>query len=76
MADKLMYIPNDKTQNYPYCRLHLVVETIWTINEPTTQNSLKVQKVVKPTIRIRKRYHMALGISVIKRPISLMIIIV
>ena len=28
MADKLMYIPNNDTQNYPYCRLKLVVETI------------------------------------------------
>ena len=27
MADKLMYIPNDGTQNYPLCRLKLVVET-------------------------------------------------
>ena len=24
----LMYIPNDSTQNYPFCRLKLVVETI------------------------------------------------
>ena len=28
MADKLMYIPNNDTQNHPYCRLSLVVETI------------------------------------------------
>ena len=27
MADKLMYILNDNTQNYPFCRLRLVVET-------------------------------------------------
>ena len=27
MADKLMNIPNDGTQNYPFCRLPLVVET-------------------------------------------------
>ena len=27
MTDKLMYIPNDDTQNYPFCRLKLVVET-------------------------------------------------
>ena len=27
MADKLMYIPSDDTQNYPFCRLQLVVET-------------------------------------------------
>ncbi len=26
MADKFMYICNDDTQNYPFCRLHLVVE--------------------------------------------------
>ena len=26
MAYKLMYIPNDDTQNYPFCRLKLVVE--------------------------------------------------
>ena len=26
MADKLMYIPNDDTQNYPFCRLKFVVE--------------------------------------------------
>ena len=26
MGDKLMYIPNDDTQNYPFCRLQLVVE--------------------------------------------------
>ena len=24
MADKLMYIPNDATQNYPFCLLQLV----------------------------------------------------
>ena len=27
MADKLMYIPNDDTEYYPFCRLKLVVET-------------------------------------------------
>ena len=27
MADDLMYIPNDATQNYPFCRLQLVDET-------------------------------------------------
>ena len=26
MADKLVYIPNDDTQNFPFCRLKLVVE--------------------------------------------------
>ena len=27
IADKFMYIPNDDTQNYPFCRLQIVVET-------------------------------------------------
>ena len=27
MANKLMYISNVNTQNYPFCRLQLVVET-------------------------------------------------
>ena len=26
MADKLVYIPNDYTQNYPFCRLQLMDE--------------------------------------------------
>ena len=26
MADKLMYIPNYDTQNYPFCRFKLVAE--------------------------------------------------
>ena len=46
MADKLMYIPSDKKQNYPFCRL-LVMETWehWTNQSKST----KVPKVVKPT---------------------------
>ena len=27
MANKLMYIPNDDTQNCPFCKLKLLVET-------------------------------------------------
>ena len=45
MADKLMYI-ND-AQNYPFCRLQLVVEH--SNNKPTNQNSIIVPKFVKPT---------------------------
>ena len=42
MADKLMYISNDDTQNYPFYRLKLVVESFETeFNEPTNQNSPK-----------------------------------
>ena len=32
MDDKLMYIPIDNTQNYPLCRLKLVVGTFWHSN--------------------------------------------
>ncbi len=46
MADKLMYIPNDDTQNHPFSRLQLVVETFGQINEPTNQNSIKVPIVL------------------------------
>ena len=47
MVDKLMYIPNDETENYP---LQLVVQCLDTyFNEQTNQNSIKIPKVVKPT---------------------------
>ena len=50
MADKLIYITNDDAQNYPSCRLQLVVESLDTqFNEPTNQNSRKVPKVDEPT---------------------------
>ena len=41
-----MYIPNNDTQNYPFCWLKLVVEML---NESNNQYSIKVPKVVKPT---------------------------
>ena len=43
MADELMYIPNNDTKYYPFCRLQFVVETLDTkqLNEPTNQNSMK-----------------------------------
>ena len=37
MPNKLMYNPNDDTQNYPFCRLKLVVKTY---EHSTNQNSL------------------------------------
>ena len=50
MDDKLKYIPNDNTENYPFCRLKLKVKTFGhSINKPTNQNSIKVPKLVKPT---------------------------
>ena len=48
MADKLIYIPNDDTQNYPLCRLQFVVETLATqLNLPN--KSIKVTKICKLT---------------------------
>ena len=47
MADKLINIHTDDTQNYPFCRLELVVET--QLISTTNQNSVKVPKVVNLT---------------------------
>ena len=41
MTDKFMYIPNNDTQNYPFCILKLVVETFDTqLNEPGNFNAM------------------------------------
>ena len=42
-----MNVTNDDTQNYPFCRLHLAVDT--QLNELTNQNFIKVPKVVNST---------------------------
>ena len=63
MVDKLMYIHNDDTQNYPFFRLQLVVETSVTeLNKTTNQNSIKDPKVVEPT------NNKTFGASVINSP--------
>ena len=49
MADNQMYITNDDTQNYPFSRLKLLIETF---EKPSNQTSLKVPKVFKPTNNI------------------------
>ena len=61
MVDKLMYIPNDDTQNYPFYRLKLK-RLNTQLNYPTNQNSLKPPKFLSQ--RIRKRYYKTLGTSV------------
>ena len=39
MADKLINIPNDDNQNYPFGKLQIVVESLDTqLNEPTNVN--------------------------------------
>ena len=50
MADKLLYIPNDDRQNYPFCRLKLFVETFehstWWSNQ---LYFTEIPKIDKPT---------------------------
>ena len=41
MSNKLMYIPNDETQNYPPVDYNYWLKRLDTeLNEPTNQNSL------------------------------------
>ena len=49
MVDKWMCIPNDYTQNYPCCKLQLLVEMYKHSTKLTNQSkSTEVPKVVKP----------------------------
>ena len=69
MADKLMYIPNEDTQNYPVCILQLVVETLGTqLNELINKNSIIVFKFIKATNK--EILLKTLGTSVINSPMS------
>ena len=45
MAYKLMYLPNDDTQNYLLFRFKLVVRNIWTLN--LIKQPIKFNKVFK-----------------------------
>ena len=57
-----MYIPNDDTPNYHFCRLQLVVETfIPQHNFPSNQNWEKASIVLSQPIG--KRYYKTLGTS-------------
>ena len=65
MTDKLMYTPNDDTQNYSFFRLQFFVEAFGHSNEPIKQNSIKVSQ------GIRKRYYYkTLGTSVLNSTLS------
>ena len=62
-----MYIPNDDTQDHPFCRLKLNLKRLNSqIDVPT--NQIQVPKVVKPTNK--KSFCKTLGTSVINSPIS------
>ena len=71
MADKLMYIPNDVTQNYPFCRLQLVIDMFGhlTINEIKILIKIQLKSPRLLSQRIRKRYYKTLVTSVIYSPI-------
>ena len=50
MAEKLMSIPNNDTQNYPFSRLQLVVKMCRHSTELTNQSKFtKAPKDVEPT---------------------------
>ena len=50
MADKLMNIPINDTQIYPFFRLHLKVERFGHLTHySSNQNSMKAPKVVEST---------------------------
>ena len=50
MTDKLMYISNDDTQNYPSVEYNQWLKRLYTkLNEPTNQNIMKVPKVIETT---------------------------
>ena len=69
MADKLIYIPNDDIQNYPFCRLQLVAETFENSRKWTNKSKfILVPKVVMPTNE--KRNYNILGRSVKNSPMS------
>ena len=48
MADKLMYIANDATQNYPFCRLQFVVKRQDTLLKQTTNQLWGLVKLTAP----------------------------
>ena len=47
MVDKMIYIPNDDAQNYPFCRLQIVVNLLGLdtqLNEPKSPQGSKDNK--------------------------------
>ena len=61
-----MYIPNDDTQSYPFCRLQLIVGHLTKFNN---ENLRKVPNLSSQ--RMRNRYYKTLGTSVINCLMSL-----
>ena len=59
MADKFIYIPNNGTLNWPFCRLQLVVQTL----KKQSKYNKSPQKLL--SLRIRKGFFKTLGTNVI-----------
>ena len=57
MADKLMFVSNNDTQNYPFSGSQLVVETFGELDtylyEPTNQNLIKSLKLLSQRYNFR-----------------------
>ena len=69
MADKLIHILNDDTQNYPSCRLQIEIKHLDTqLIESTKQKSKMSLKLLNQGIR--KRHYKTLWSSVINNLIS------
>ena len=68
MADKLIYIPNNDTQNYSFYSLQCLQRLYTQLNIPTNHNSIKIPKAVKQ--RITKRYFKNLFTSEINSAMS------
>ena len=68
MADKLMYIPNDDTQNYPFCRLQLLVKMFGHSTFRTKQSKFNNKSPKLSSQWIRKSYYKTLGTKVINSP--------
>ena len=65
MADKFLYIHNYDTQNYPFCTLQLMVETLG------HSDLIKYKKVPKGFESTNKKMYLkTLGTSVINIPMS------
>ena len=60
MADILMYIPNEDTQNYSNYLNNWLKRLDTQLNELINQNSMKSPKLLSQ--RIRKRYYKTFGL--------------
>ena len=69
MTDNFMYIPNNYTKYYPFCRLNKLLKRSSTkLNKPTNHIQLKSPKLLSQ--RIGKRYYKTLRTSLINSPLS------